>query len=70
VSGVLITGDALFNFLGMRLAYRMLCNNVRLTAQTVHTLGEVDYDVVAFTHGPQITDRARERVRNYLRNLH
>jgi glyoxylase-like metal-dependent hydrolase (beta-lactamase superfamily II) len=69
-SGVLITGDALFNFLGMRLAYRILCNDVRLTAQTVHTLGEVPYDVVAFTHGPEIRDRARERVRNYLRTLH
>jgi hypothetical protein len=28
-------------------------------------LGEVDYDVVAFTHGPEIRDGAREAVRGF-----
>jgi hypothetical protein len=32
-------------------------------------LGELEYDVAAFTHGPQITDRAREQVRSFLSRL-
>jgi hypothetical protein len=37
-----------------------------MTQQTAHVLGELEYDVAAFTHGPQIADRARERVRGFL----
>jgi hypothetical protein len=29
-------------------------------------LGELDYDVAAFTHGREITENARERVRGFL----
>jgi glyoxylase-like metal-dependent hydrolase (beta-lactamase superfamily II) len=68
----LITGDAIFNFtrLGMRWPPKFLCANFRMTQQTAHTLGELEYDVVAFTHGPEITIRARERVRGFLREAH
>jgi hypothetical protein len=31
-------------------------------------LGEVDYDVVAFTHGPEIRDNARRTVQGFLRD--
>ena len=30
-------------------------------------LGELEYDVAAFTHGPEIRDNAREKVRGFLR---
>ena len=38
-----------------------------MTQQTAHVLGELDYDLVAFTHGPEIRDDAREAVRGFLR---
>jgi hypothetical protein len=40
-----------------------------MTKQTAHRLGELEYDVAAFTHGPEITDRARETVRGILADL-
>lgn len=66
---VLITGDALFNVLGVRWPVRFFCSDFRMTQQTAHVLGELDYDVVAFTHGPEIADRAREQVRRFLSRL-
>jgi glyoxylase-like metal-dependent hydrolase (beta-lactamase superfamily II) len=62
-TGVLITGDAIFNLTGMRLSPKFLCSDVRMTEQTAHVLGEVDYEIAAFTHGPEIRHQARERVR-------
>jgi glyoxylase-like metal-dependent hydrolase (beta-lactamase superfamily II) len=63
---VLITGDALFNVLGVRWAPRVFCTDVAMTRRTAHVLGELEYDVAAFTHGPEITDGAREQVRRFL----
>ena len=65
-TGTLITGDALFNVRQLRFSPRPLCTDFRLNEQTAHVLGELEYDRVAFTHGPEITDRARERVRRFL----
>ena len=61
-----ITGDALFNVLGVRWPLRTFCTDFPMTQRTAHVLGEVSYDVAAFTHGPEITDGARERVRRFL----
>ena len=66
---LLITGDALFNVLGVRLPPKLLCSDIRMTRQTAHVFGELDYDIAAFTHGPEIRDRAREKVRGFLRKL-
>ncbi len=67
-SGVLITGDSLFNWFDrMRWSYRFFCTDFPLAKQTAERLGEVDYEVVAFTHGREIRDRARDKVRNFLR---
>jgi len=63
---VLITGDALFNVLGVRWPLRTFCSDFAMTQRTAHVLGELEYDVVAFTHGPEIRDGARERVRRFL----
>ena len=71
-TGTLITGDALFNFPWMRRAKvspAFLCSDFAMTKQTAHRLGELEYDVAAFTHGPEITDRARETVRGILADL-
>jgi metal-dependent hydrolase (beta-lactamase superfamily II) len=34
--------------------------------RTAEVLGELDYDLVAFTHGPEIRTTAREAVRGFL----
>lgn len=41
---------------------------IAMTTQTAQVLGEVDYDVAAFTHGPEIRDNAREAIRGFLRD--
>jgi glyoxylase-like metal-dependent hydrolase (beta-lactamase superfamily II) len=67
-SGVLIAGDSIFNmFSRMRWSYAMLCTDSALSQRTAHALGEADYQVAAFTHGPEIRDGAREAVRGFLR---
>ncbi len=65
-SGVLITGDSIFNVLGRRWPPKMLCSNFAMTQQTAHRLGELEYTVAAFTHGPEIRDNPREAIRKFL----
>lgn len=67
-SGVLITGDALFNW-RHRISYSVafLCSDFALSKDTADRLGEVDYEIAAFTHGPEIREDAREAVRSFLR---
>ncbi len=66
-SGVLITGDAIFNMASrMRWPLAAICTSARQNQQSAHVLGEVEYDIAAFTHGPEIRDRARETVRGFL----
>jgi hypothetical protein len=45
----------------------MFCTDVAMAKETAHVLGELDYRVAAFTHGPEIRDGAREAVRGFLR---
>ena len=66
-TGVLITGDAIFNVRGLRYSPALFCTDIKLSRETADRLGELDYDVVAFTHGEHITDGAREAVRAFLR---
>jgi glyoxylase-like metal-dependent hydrolase (beta-lactamase superfamily II) len=67
-SGVLITGDVIFN-----LAWRMtwpvsfVCTNAALNKRSAAVLADTSYQVAAFTHGPEIRDRAREQVRDFVR---
>lgn len=67
-SEVLITGDAIFN-MNARLSwpFAMACTDFPLNQQTAAVLGDLDYRVAAFTHGPQIEVGAREAVRGFLR---
>ena len=62
----LITGDAIFNVLGLRYSPRVFCTDFRLSKRTAHVLGELEYDRAGFTHGPEIVDGAREAVRGFL----
>ncbi|MDX6610762.1 MAG: hypothetical protein QOF85_2729 [Solirubrobacterales bacterium] len=66
-SRLLITGDSIWNAFGrMSWPVRMLCTDAALTRRTAEVLGELDYDLVAFTHGPEIRTGAREAVRGFL----
>ncbi len=66
-SGVLITGDALFNVRGLRYCPGMLCTDPALNRKSADVLGDLDFEVVAFMHGPEIRQGAREAVRAFLR---
>jgi hypothetical protein len=45
----------------------MFCTDHAMSKETAEVLGEVEYDVAAFTHGPEIREGAREAVRGFLR---
>ncbi|WP_020578120.1 MBL fold metallo-hydrolase [Actinopolymorpha alba] len=66
-SGILITGDSIFNVRGLRWSPAFFCTNFQLTKKTATRLAELDYEVAAFTHGPQITDGPRDAIRDFLR---
>jgi len=65
--GILVTGDALFNWRD-KIAYSFaaFCSNFALSKDTADRLGEVDYELAAFTHGPEIRHDARTAVRQFL----
>lgn len=65
-SGVLITGDAIFNIRRLRWPVLAFCSDVALTKTTARRLADLDYRVAAFTHGPPVAERAREQVRSFL----
>jgi glyoxylase-like metal-dependent hydrolase (beta-lactamase superfamily II) len=67
-SGVLITGDSIWNVRKMSWGVKAFCQDIVLNQKTAHVLGELDYQVAAFTHGPHVSDNARDRVRQYLAN--
>ena len=67
-SGVLITGDSLCSFVGrIGWSFRFFCTDFPLTKQTAERLGDAEYEVAAFTHGPELRDNAREQIRDFLR---
>jgi glyoxylase-like metal-dependent hydrolase (beta-lactamase superfamily II) len=66
-TGVLITGDALFNVRGLRYSPATFCTDIRLSRETADRLADLEYDVVAFTHGEHVSSGAREAVRAFLR---
>jgi glyoxylase-like metal-dependent hydrolase (beta-lactamase superfamily II) len=65
-TGVLITGDSIWNVRKMRWSIKAFCQDIKLNEKTAHVLGELDYQVAAFTHGPHVTSGAREQVRSFL----
>ena len=67
-SGVLITGDSIFNIASRRTwPLAAFCTSYAQSKATAHLLGDLEFGVAAFTHGPEIRDRARERIRDFLR---
>lgn len=67
-TGVLITGDSIWNVRRLRWSVKAFCTDIRLNEKTADVLGELDYRIAAFTHGQHVTDGAREQVRTFLRD--
>lgn len=65
-SRLLITGDAIFNVRRLRWPIRAFCTDFAMTKRTAAVLGELDYDVAAFTHGPELRGNPREAIRGFL----
>ena len=65
-SGVLLTGDALFNVRRITYSIPWPCTDVRLSRTSAGRLGELDFSVAGFTHGPHVSDGARAAVRAFL----
>ena len=66
-TGVLITGDSIFNVRGLRYSPATFCTDIRLSRETADRLADLEYDVAAFTHGAHIPRGGREAVRAFLR---
>lgn len=66
-SGVLITGDSIFNFRALRSwPFAAFCTNYAQCKQTAYRLADLDFTIAAFTHGPEIRTGAREEIRRFL----
>lgn len=66
-SGVLITGDSIFNLRGLRTwPFAAFCTDYAQCKRTAAILGDLEFDIAAFTHGPEIRTRAREEIRRFL----
>jgi glyoxylase-like metal-dependent hydrolase (beta-lactamase superfamily II) len=65
-SGVLITGDSIFNVLGLRWSIRSFCTDFAMSTRTAVRLAELEYTTAAFTHGAHLSDRPREHIRRFL----
>lgn len=65
-TGVLITGDAVWNVRGLRWVPKGLCTDVALTRETAQRLVEPEYDVAGFTHGSHVSRDARQALRAFV----
>lgn len=65
-TGVLITGDAVFNVRGLRYSPSAFCFDVPASRATAQRLGDLEFDVAAFTHGPEVRTGARAALRAFL----
>jgi len=62
----LIVGDALFNYAGISFSMASSCVDVPLSRETAGRLGELDFEIACFMHGPEIREHAGKRVRDFI----
>ena len=66
-TGTLVTGDAVHFYRGeVRIGVALYCHDVALNELSAARLGELDYDAVGFTHGPEIRRGGRDALRAFL----
>jgi glyoxylase-like metal-dependent hydrolase (beta-lactamase superfamily II) len=61
-TGVLFTGDAVVNLRGVRYAPGFLCTDPDRNRSSADLLGELDFEVLAFAHGPELRRDAKAAV--------
>jgi glyoxylase-like metal-dependent hydrolase (beta-lactamase superfamily II) len=67
-TGVLVPGDSVVNLAGVRYAPAFLCTDAgRNRSNAADRLGDLDFEVAAFTHGPDLRRNAKAAVRSLLR---
>ena len=66
-SGVLFTADAVVNLRGIRYAPGFLCTDPGRNRSSADRLGDLDFEVAAFAHGPELRRDAKARLRELLR---
>jgi glyoxylase-like metal-dependent hydrolase (beta-lactamase superfamily II) len=67
-SGVLVTGDSVMNWFDRRRwSFLSSCTDYVMCKDTAERLCEPDYEIAAFTHGPELRQGAREAVREFVR---
>ena len=65
-SGVLVVGDALFNWRGIGWSVPFFCSDFRLSQQTAQRFTDLQFSVAAFMHGPHVATGARRYVGDFL----
>ena len=65
-SGLLLTGDALFNVRGLRWSIKTPCTDIALSRTSAGRLGELDFEVAGFAHGSHVSTGARSAVQAFL----
>ena len=65
-SGVLLTGDALFNVRGLRWSIKTPCTDIALSRTSAARLGELAFEVAGFAHGGHVSAGAPAAVRAFL----
>ena len=66
-TGVLITGDSIFNMASrMTWALSAFCTSFEQSKLTAARFSDLEFNIAAFTHGPEIRNKARERIRSFL----
>ena len=65
-TGVLVTGDGVWNVRGLRYGPAGSCTDARMAKETADRLGEQDFEVAAFTHGAHVSEDAPAALRAFL----
>lgn len=63
----LFTGDALMNFMGLRLPFSMSTHDMAQARRSVARLAELEYDVALPGHGSPILNHASEKIAEWCR---
>jgi glyoxylase-like metal-dependent hydrolase (beta-lactamase superfamily II) len=68
-TGVLITGDALFN-IRSKIGWPMgaFCTSAAQNKQSAQILSQLDFELAAFTHGPEVRDKPHDAITAFLRS--
>ena len=62
VGRVLIAGDAVMNLLGLTLGFRAFTSGRSSEADTLRTLADLDFDVLAVGHGPPVVSEPQAKL--------